>query len=81
MDYGDEYLAELDHIEVVEKAKDGYESDVPELRENRKIYHSRYFLSPRYFLMQKTDKLSQRCLILSICATIISFLLQLKMDV
>lgn len=34
MDYGDEYLAELDHIEVVEKAKDDYESDVPELRDN-----------------------------------------------
>jgi len=33
MDFGDEYLAELDHIEVVEKAKDGYESDVPELRD------------------------------------------------
>ena len=33
MDYGDEYLAELDHIEVVERAKDGYESDVPELRD------------------------------------------------
>ena len=33
MDYGDEYLAELDHIEVVEKAKEGYESDVPELKE------------------------------------------------
>lgn len=28
---GDEYLAELDHIEVVEKTKEGYESDVPEL--------------------------------------------------
>ncbi|XP_075732453.1 SET domain bifurcated histone lysine methyltransferase eggless isoform X2 [Rhipicephalus microplus] len=26
--YGDEYLAELDHIEVVEKQKEGYESDV-----------------------------------------------------
>ena len=33
MDYGDEYLAELDHIEVVERAKEGYESDVPELKE------------------------------------------------
>ncbi|XP_066913706.1 histone-lysine N-methyltransferase SETDB1-B-like [Clytia hemisphaerica] len=33
MDYGDEYLAELDHIEVAERAKDGYESDVPELKE------------------------------------------------
>lgn len=28
--YGDEYLAELDHIEVVEKQKEGYESDVVE---------------------------------------------------
>ncbi|GBP42982.1 Histone-lysine N-methyltransferase eggless [Eumeta japonica] len=27
---GDEYLAELDYIEVVEKLKEGYESDVPE---------------------------------------------------
>ena len=26
--FGDEYLAELDHIEVVERTKDGYESDV-----------------------------------------------------
>ena len=26
--FGDEYLAELDMIEVVEKRKDGYESDV-----------------------------------------------------
>ncbi|CAH1786455.1 unnamed protein product, partial [Owenia fusiformis] len=26
--YGDEYLAELDHIEVVENLKEGYESDV-----------------------------------------------------
>ena len=32
MDFGDEYLAELDHIEVVEKAKQDYEEDVPELR-------------------------------------------------
>ncbi|XP_065646369.1 histone-lysine N-methyltransferase SETDB1 isoform X7 [Hydra vulgaris] len=31
IDFGDEYLAELDHIEVVEQAKDGYESDIPEL--------------------------------------------------
>ena len=30
IDFGDEYLAELDHIEVVEQAKEGYESDVPE---------------------------------------------------
>jgi histone-lysine N-methyltransferase SETDB1 len=28
--YGDEYLAELDYIEVVEKLKEGYESDVVE---------------------------------------------------
>lgn len=34
MDFGDEYLAELDHIEVVEKAKEDYESDVPELKDN-----------------------------------------------
>ena len=26
--YGDEYLAELDFIEVVERQKEGYESDV-----------------------------------------------------
>ena len=26
--YGDEYLAELDYIEVVEGGKEGYESDV-----------------------------------------------------
>jgi histone-lysine N-methyltransferase SETDB1 len=25
--YGDEYLAELDHIEVVERFKEGYEED------------------------------------------------------
>ncbi|XP_049839589.1 histone-lysine N-methyltransferase eggless-like isoform X2 [Schistocerca gregaria] len=28
--YGDEYLAELDYIEVVERMKEDYESDVPE---------------------------------------------------
>ena len=28
--YGDEYLAELDYIEVVERSKEGYESDVNE---------------------------------------------------
>lgn len=28
--YGDEYLAELDYVEVVEGIKEGYESDVPE---------------------------------------------------
>lgn len=28
MNYGDEYLAELDYIEVVERQKEGYESDV-----------------------------------------------------
>jgi histone-lysine N-methyltransferase SETDB1 len=28
--YGDEYLAELDYIEVVERQKEGYESDVAE---------------------------------------------------
>jgi len=44
-DYGDEYLAELDHIEVVEKAKEGYESDVPELRSGKKTRRSRSFES------------------------------------
>ncbi|XP_062512876.1 histone-lysine N-methyltransferase SETDB1-like isoform X3 [Corticium candelabrum] len=29
--HGDEYIAELDHIEVVEKMKEGYESDVSDL--------------------------------------------------
>lgn len=28
--YGDEYLAELDYIEVIESTKQDYESDVPE---------------------------------------------------
>lgn len=28
--YGDEYLAELDYIEVVERFKEGYESEVVE---------------------------------------------------
>ncbi|XP_078588015.1 histone-lysine N-methyltransferase SETDB1-like isoform X3 [Branchiostoma floridae x Branchiostoma japonicum] len=28
--FGDEYLAELDHIEIAEKFKEGYESDVPD---------------------------------------------------
>lgn len=32
--YGDEYLAELDHIEVVEKQKEGYESDVVPVSED-----------------------------------------------
>ena len=27
---GDEYLAELDYIEVVEQMKEGYEEDIPE---------------------------------------------------
>lgn len=40
MVYGDEYLAAIDHIEVIEKAKDGYESDVPELKD--KTYEDRY---------------------------------------
>jgi len=30
INYGDEYLAELDYIEVIEKIKEGYESDVSE---------------------------------------------------
>lgn len=34
VNYGDEYLAELDYIEVVEKQKDGYESDVEDVEEN-----------------------------------------------
>ncbi|XP_023214886.1 histone-lysine N-methyltransferase SETDB1-like [Centruroides sculpturatus] len=34
--YGDEYLAELDHIEVVERLKEGYESDVVDPEENDK---------------------------------------------
>lgn len=29
INYGDEYLAELDYIEVVEGMKEGFESDVP----------------------------------------------------
>ena len=29
--YGDEYLAELDFIEVVERSKEGYESDVEDI--------------------------------------------------
>jgi len=33
--YGDEYLAELDLIEVVEKHKENYESDVEEPEDNR----------------------------------------------
>lgn len=32
--YGDEYLAELDYMEVVESHKEGYESDVPDLQDN-----------------------------------------------
>ena len=31
--YGDEYLAELDYIEVLERLKEGYESDVVEEEE------------------------------------------------
>ena len=30
IEYGDEYLAELDLIEVIESTKEGYESDVKE---------------------------------------------------
>ncbi|XP_048584500.1 uncharacterized protein LOC5506681 isoform X2 [Nematostella vectensis] len=37
-DYGDEYLAELDHIEVVEKIKEGYESSVSDLEDDSVIY-------------------------------------------
>lgn len=33
--YGDEYLAELDYIEVIERIKEDYESDIPdELKES-----------------------------------------------
>eukprot|EP00794_Sanderia_malayensis_P018211 gene18211-20029_t len=39
-DFGDEYLAEMDHIEIVEQAKEGYESDVPELRDLKKSTRS-----------------------------------------
>lgn len=40
--YGDEYLAELDYIEVIESTKQDYESDVPEdleedMNESKKI--------------------------------------------
>ncbi|XP_028404794.1 uncharacterized protein LOC114527359 [Dendronephthya gigantea] len=35
--YGDEYMAELDYIEVAEKAKEGYESDVSDLEEDDNI--------------------------------------------
>ena len=47
MDFGDEYLAELDHIEVVEKAKEGYESDVPE-HKDRSYNDSRYVVDSIY---------------------------------
>lgn len=33
--YGDEYLAELDYIEVVERFKEGYESEVIEPEEGK----------------------------------------------
>ncbi|CAB4004255.1 histone-lysine N-methyltransferase SETDB1 isoform X3, partial [Paramuricea clavata] len=35
--YGDEYMAELDYIEVAEKAKEGYESDVSDLEEDDNV--------------------------------------------
>ncbi|XP_074605826.1 histone-lysine N-methyltransferase SETDB1-like isoform X4 [Acropora palmata] len=38
-DFGDEYLAELDHIEVVEKAKEGYESNVSDLEEDDNVIY------------------------------------------
>ncbi|KAJ7373631.1 Histone-lysine N-methyltransferase [Desmophyllum pertusum] len=38
-DFGDEYLAELDHIEVVEKAKEGYESNVSDLEEDDSVIY------------------------------------------
>jgi len=37
-DFGDEYLAELDHIEVVEKIKEGYESSVSDNEDDSVIY-------------------------------------------
>lgn len=36
---GDEYLAELDYIEVIEKNKEGYESDVPEFSMDMDVDH------------------------------------------
>jgi histone-lysine N-methyltransferase SETDB1 len=36
-DFGDEYLAELDHIEVVEKIKEGYESSVTDIEDDSVI--------------------------------------------
>lgn len=33
VNYGDEYLAELDYIEVVERQKEGYESDVSDIED------------------------------------------------
>lgn len=39
--YGDEYLAELDYIEVVERFKEGYESEViePDVRKGNGHEH------------------------------------------
>lgn len=34
VNYGDEYLAELDYIEVVERQKEGYESDVTDMEDD-----------------------------------------------
>jgi [histone H3]-N6,N6-dimethyl-lysine9 N-methyltransferase len=31
--FGDEYLAELDYIEVLERCKEGYESDVSDIED------------------------------------------------
>ncbi|XP_046862056.1 histone-lysine N-methyltransferase SETDB1-like [Xenia sp. Carnegie-2017] len=35
--YGDEYMAELDYIEVAEKAKEGYESDISDMEEDDNV--------------------------------------------
>ena len=39
-EFGDEYLAELDYIENVEKNKEGYESDVSDVTDDDKSRHS-----------------------------------------
>ncbi|XP_035212513.1 histone-lysine N-methyltransferase SETDB1-B-like isoform X2 [Stegodyphus dumicola] len=56
--FGDEYLAELDHIEVVERTKEGYESDVtdieieispkPKLKEEESDYNQSSASRSRY---------------------------------
>lgn len=47
MNEGDEYLAELDYIEVVEQMKEGYEEDIPEVDKKLdqvRIHHGRRLL-------------------------------------